>query len=78
MTDRNLLKAIHKENRETNRNIQRLINIGLMGLLGNTGHEAKKNHDVAGRRLAKTGLVLVVLSEVLLFISDIIDYKESE
>ena len=34
MTNRDLLKEIHNENKAINRNIQRLINIGLLGLFG--------------------------------------------
>lgn len=76
MTNRDLLKEIHNENKAINRNIQRLINIGLLGLLGKAGQEAKEKNDETGRRLSKAGLLLIAIDEVLLFISDVIDYRK--
>lgn len=53
MTNRDLLKEIRNENKAINRNIQRLINIGLLGLFGKTGQEAKEKDDETGRLLSK-------------------------
>lgn len=77
MTNRDLLREIHRDNKAINRNIQRIANIGLMGVLGNAGREAKKNNDEVGKTIAKTGLLLIALSEILLLIGDIIDYKKA-
>ena len=76
MTNRDLLKEIRNENKAINRNIQRLINIGLLGLLERHGKRQKKD-DETGRLLSKAGLLLIAIDEVLLFISDLIDYRES-
>ena len=77
MTNRDLLKEIRNENKAINRNIQRLINIGLLGLFGKTWQAAKETDDETGRLLSKAGLLLIAIDEVLLFISDLIDYRES-
>lgn len=78
MTNRDYLKEIHRENKAMNRNLQRLINIGMMGMLGKMGHEAKESNDTVGRALAKTGLLLVAVSESLLAISEIIDMRKAK
>lgn len=77
MTNRDLLKEIHNGNKAINRNIQRLINIGLIGVFGKAGQEAKENNDETGRLLSKAGLLLIAINEVLLLIVDVIDYKKS-
>ncbi len=76
MTNKTILREIHRENKSINRNLQRLANIGLIGLLGKSAEEAKKTDDPVGKTLAKTGLMLVAVSEIVLMISDIIDYRE--
>lgn len=77
MADMDLLKEIHKENKSMNRNIQVLVYIGLIGLLGNLVNKAKKDNDNTGKLLAKIGLFLVAVYQVLLFICDVIDFKNS-
>lgn len=77
MTNRDLLKEIRNENKAINRNIQRLINIGLLGLLGKAGQEAKAKEDETGRLLSKAGILLIAIDVILLFVSDVIDYKKS-
>lgn len=76
MTNKTILREIYRENKSINRNLQRLANIGLIGLLGKSAEEAKKTDDSVGKTLAKTGLMLVAVSEIVLMISDIIDYRE--
>lgn len=78
MTNKTILREIHRENKSINRNLQRLANIGLIGLLGKSAEEAKKTDDPVGKTLAKMGLMLVAVSEIVLMISDIIDYREHE
>lgn len=51
MTNKTILREIHRENKSINRNLQ---------------------------RLAKTGLILVAVSEIVLMIADIIDYREEK
>lgn len=77
MTNTDLLKEIRNEDKAINRNIRRLINIGLLGLLGKAGQEAKEKDDETGRLLSKVGLLLIAINEVLLFVSDVIDYRKS-
>lgn len=74
MTNKTILREIHRENKSINRNLQRLANIGLIGLLGKSAEAAKKTDDPVG----KTGLILVAVSEIVLMITDIIDYREEK
>ena len=78
MTNKTILREIHRENKTINRNLQRLANIGLIGFLGKSAEEAKKTDDPVGKTLAKTGLILVAVSEIVLMIADIIDYREEK
>ena len=78
MTNKAILREIHRENKSINRNLQRLTNIGLIGLLGKSAEEAKKKNDTVGKSLAKTGLLLVVVSEIVLLVSDFIDYRKEK
>ena len=78
MTNKTILREIHRENKSINRNLQRLANIGLIGFLGKSAEEAKKTDDPVGKTLAKTGLILVAVSEIVLMIADIIDHKEEK
>lgn len=78
MTNKTILREIHRENKSINRNLQRLANIGLIGLLGKSAEEAKKTDNPVGKTLAKTGLILAALSEIVLMIADIIDYREEK
>lgn len=76
MTNKTILREIYRENKSINRNLQRLANIGLIGLLGKSAEEAKKTNDSVGKTLAKAGLMLVAVSEIVLMISDILDCRE--
>lgn len=78
MTDKALLREIHRDNKAINRNLQRLANIGLIGLLGKCAEEAKKSDDSAGKTLAKMGLLFVAVSEVILLVSDLVDYRKEK
>ena len=78
MTNKTIIREIHRENKSINRNLQRLANIGLIGFLGKSAEEAKKTDDPVGKTLAKTGLILVAVSEIVLMIADIIDYREEK
>ena len=78
MTNTALLREIHRDNKAINRNLQHLANIGLIGLLWKVAGEAKKSDDSAGKTLAKMGLLLVAVSEVILLVSDLIDYREEK
>lgn len=78
MTNTALLREIHRDNKAINRNLQRLANIGLIGLLGKCAEEAKRTGDAVGKTLAKAGLLLVAVSEVILLVSDLIDYGKEK
>ena len=78
MTNKALLREIHRDNKAINRNLQRLANIGLIGLLWKVAREAKKSDDSAGKILAKMGLLLVAVSEAILLVSDLIDYGKEK
>ena len=47
-------------------------------MLGKCAEEAKKSDDSAGKMLAKVGLLLVTVSEAILLVSDLIDYREEK
>lgn len=78
MTNKAILKEIHRDNKAINRNLQRLANIGLIGVLGKSAEEAKKKNDTVGKSFAKTGLLLVAVSEIVLLVSDFIDYRKEK
>lgn len=78
MRNTELLRKIYHENKTMNRNMQRLVNIGLIGLLGKATEESTVKGDGQGKLLAKVGLLLIGLSEVLLIIGDFIDYRKIE
>ena len=50
----------------------------MRSLLGKSAEEAKKIDDSVGKTLAKTGLILVAVSEIVLMMADVIDYKEEK
>lgn len=74
MKNKEMLRKIYYENKAMNRNMQRLVNIGLLGILGRAAKEAKESDDAKGKNLVKAGLVLVAITQGLLMISDILDY----
>ena len=76
MKNKEILRKIYYENRTINRNIQRLANISLIGLLARSAKKAKESDDEQEKNLAKAGLLLVVISEALIMISDILDYRK--
>ena len=76
MTNKEILRKIHRENKTINRNLLRLVNIGLIGLLGKSVEVAKKTDDSVGKILAKTGLILLTVSEIVLLIADFTDYRQ--
>ena len=78
MTNNVILREIHRDNKAINRNLQRLAIIGLMGLLGKCTKEARENNDTAVKKLVKTGVLLVALSEIILLLGDFIDYKKEK
>ena len=46
MINKTILREIHRENKSINRNLQRLANIELIGLLGKSAEAAKKTDPV--------------------------------
>lgn len=53
MKNKEILRKIYYGNRAINRNIQRLANISLIGLLARSAKEAKESDDEQGKNLAK-------------------------
>lgn len=72
-----MLREIYYENKAMNRNMQRLVNIGLLGILGRAAKEAKEPDDAKEKNLVKAGLVLIAITQGLLMISDILDYRKN-
>ena len=53
MKNKEILRKIYYENRVINRNIQRLANISLIGLLAKSAKKAKESDDEQGQNLQK-------------------------
>jgi len=50
----------------------------LIGLLWKSAEEAKKTGNSVGKMLAKMGLLLVAVSEAILLVSDLSDYRKEK
>ena len=74
---KNEIRKIYYENKAINRNMQRLVNIGLIGILGGIAKEAKASDDPKAKILVKAGMVMIAITEGLLLFSDILDYRKS-
>ena len=77
MNNKEMLRKIYYENKAINRNMQRLVNIGLIGILGGIAKEAKASDDPKAKILVKAGMVMIAITEGLLLFSDILDYRKS-
>ena len=77
MKKKEMLRKIYYENKAINRNMQRLVNIGLIGILGGIAKEAKASDDPKAKILVKAGMVMIAITEGLLLFSDILDYRKS-
>ena len=53
MKNKEMLRKIYYENKAINRNMQRLVNIGLIGILGGIAKEAKASDDPKAENLSK-------------------------
>ncbi len=78
MRNKELLRNIYRENKAINRNIQRLAHIGFIGLFGKAAKESSDKGDKKGKMLAKIGLILIALSEVLVMVSALLDYRKAK
>ena len=76
MKTKDMLRKIYYENKEINRNIQWVANISLIGLFAKSMKEAKESGDEQGKKLAKAGLILVYISEVLIMTSKFLDHRK--
>lgn len=70
-----MLNDIYYEQKATNRQLQRLSNIALIGILAGLSKNAKDRGDVQGKKLCKVGLILAIVVEGVLMASDIMDYR---
>ncbi|MBQ4059604.1 MAG: hypothetical protein IJD40_11870 [Lachnospiraceae bacterium] len=70
-----LLNDIYYEQKATNRQLQRLSNIALIGILMWLSKNAKDKGDELGKKLCKAGLALAIVAEGVLMVSDIWDYR---
>lgn len=78
MKNKEMLRKIYYENKAINRNMQRLMNIGLLGIFSIAAKEAKESGDVKGKNLIKAGLVLVAITQGLLMIGGILDFRKNQ
>lgn len=77
MKNKEMLRKIYYENKAINRNMQRLVNIGLIGILRGAAKEAKASDDLKEKILVKAGLIMIAITEGLLLFSDILDYRKN-
>lgn len=70
-----ILNDIYYEQKSTNRQLQRLSNIVLIGILTYLSKNAKDKDDEQGKRLCKVGLILATVAEGILMLVDIMDYR---
>lgn len=75
MKTNKLLNEIYYEQKATNRNLQKVMNIALMGILAKITKDAKEKGNESGFKLCKVGLILVVAAEALMIVSEILDFK---
>lgn len=78
MKTQKLLSDIYYEQKATNRHLQRLSNIVLIGILARLSNVAKEKEDETGKILCKAGLVLAVLAEGLMLVSEALDAREKK
>lgn len=71
-----MLDKIYTEQRIANRNLRRISNILMMGILAMLGKDAKARGDVQGKKLCRIGVWLTAVSQGLLIVSDIIDFVQ--
>lgn len=74
MKNKEILRRIYYENKAINRNLQRVMNIMLLGILGGIAKEAKESEDPKEKGLVKAGIILAAITNVILTMSDILDY----
>lgn len=74
MKNKEMLRKIYYENKALKRNMQRLVNIGLLGILSGAAKETKASDDPKAKNLVKAGMVMIAITEGLLLVSDILDY----
>lgn len=77
MKNKEMLRKIYYENKAINKNMQRLLNVGLIGILSGAAKEAKASDDPKAKILVKAGMVMIGITEGLLMISDILDYRKN-
>lgn len=77
MKNKEMLRKIYYENKAINKNMQRLLNVGLIGILSGAAKEAKGSDDPKEKILVKAGMVMIAITEGLLMLSDILDYRKN-
>ena len=69
MKNKEMLRKIYYENKAINRNMQRLVNIGLIGILGGAAKEAKVSDLMKDGKLGCGGLIAIILL-IFAFLND--------
>lgn len=78
MDEKKILRKIYYENRIMNRNIQRLINIGFMGIFAGIAKDVKEKGDKQEKAMVKVGFALIAILEIIIMLSSIIDYRNAK
>lgn len=77
MKNKEMLRKIYYENKAINKNMQRLVNVGVIAILSGAAKEAKGSDDPKEKILVKAGMVMIAITEGLLMLSDILDYRKN-
>ena len=68
-----MLKKINSEQKITNRSLQSILNIILMMILVKENREAKEENDETGEKITRLGMILVTITQFILFAEDIVE-----
>ena len=68
-----MLKKINLEQKMTNRNLQRILNVILMMFFAAENREAEKDNDEGRKKISRLGMILVTVAQFVLLTEDIVD-----
>lgn len=74
MMNQRLLNNIYDESKAVNRNLQRLCNIGLIGLILNISREAVVNDDEELKGLCRVAMAIVGAIQLLIALAEVVEF----
>lgn len=73
MKSQELLNNIYDESKAMNRNMQRLCNIGLIGVILNISREAVANDDEELRGLCRVALGIAGVAQLVIAVAEVVE-----